>query len=131
MLATYVCAAAVNGQATVNAAEQRWIAATMMLWAPLVAVLVTSPVRWLENLLRTEGAAHTAVHHDAELTQVERIAIRVAAVAWACAAAAMVDLLVRHDVSDQGRVACIAAFAVSVVVGALVLIAPQRRRRAG
>ena len=127
-LATYVCAAAVNGQATVSAPEQRWIAATMMLWAPLVAVLVTSPVRWLENLLRTEGAAHTAVHHDAELTQVEKIAIRVASVAWACAAIAMVDLLVHHDITTQGRVGCIVALAVSAIVGALVLVAPQRRR---
>jgi hypothetical protein len=49
-------------------------------------------------------------------------------VAWLCAAAGMVSLLVHHDVTDQGRVGCIAALIVSTCVGALVLIAPQRRR---
>lgn len=129
-VATFVCAAAVNGQATATAPEQRWIAATMVIWAPTVAVLVTSPVRWLENLLRTEGAGQTALHNDSELTQVERIAIRIAAVAWLCGMIAMITLLVRHPVTDQGRLGCIITLVASTMMGAGVFIAPWRRRRA-
>ena len=36
-----------------------------------MVLAVTTPVRWLERLLRNEGAPHTAVHQDPELTMVE------------------------------------------------------------
>ena len=56
--------------------------ASMVLWAPIVLIVVSSPVRWLESLLRSEGAKHTAVSHDHELTQLEDVTARFAGAAW-------------------------------------------------
>lgn len=123
-VATFACAAAVNGQARIGAADERWIAGTMALWAPIVLLVVSSPVRWLESLLRTEGARHTAVSHDKELTQLEGITARIASAAWLVSAASMVILLVHHPVSRQGFVAVIA---VLVVSGGLFVLALTRR----
>ena len=123
-VATFACAAAVNGQVSIGAADERWIAGTMALWAPVVLLVVSSPVRWLESLLRTEGARHTAVSHDKELTQLEEITARIASAAWLVSAAAMVILLVHHPVSNQGLVAVIA---VLVVSGGLFVHALTRR----
>ena len=96
----------------------------MVLWAPVVLIVVSSPVRWVETLLRTEGAQHTAVSRDAELTQLEEVTARIAAVAWVVSMVSMVLLLVHHPVSSQGAVAIGVTIAVSAV---LVVIAAARR----
>jgi len=124
-VALFACAAAVNARATISAADERWIAGVMSLWAPTVLIVVSSPVRWLESLLRTEGAQHSAVSRDKELTQLEEVTERVAGVSWVVSVAAMVVLLVHHTVSTQGTVAVSAALAGS---GALALVAIDRRR---
>jgi len=82
MLATFVTATAVNDPAGLRFSDQRWIAATMALWAPVIVIVVTSPVRWLEELLRSEGAQRSAVRNDPEYTQVEDYAARVALGTW-------------------------------------------------
>jgi hypothetical protein len=122
--ATFACAAAVNGQARIGAGDERWIAGAMALWAPVVLLVVSSPVRWLESLLRTEGARQTAVRHDKELTQLEEITARVASAAWVVSATAMVILLVHHPVSQQGGIASIVALAVS---GGMFVVSLTRR----
>lgn len=126
-VAAFASAAAVNSSASITAADERWIAATMVIWAPLIVLVVSSPVRWLASLLRSEGAAHTAVEHDTELTQLERVAARIAAVAWLAAFIAAVMLVVDHEVSSQGRVAFVTAIYVSIT---LVVVAVRRRSRA-
>ena len=109
---------------TSDAADERWIAGTMVLWAPVVLIVVSSPVRWLESLLRSEGAQHTAVSRDAELTQLEEVTARIAAVAWVVSMTSMVLLLVHHPVSNQGAVAIAVTLLASVV---LVVVAVVRR----
>ena len=96
----------------------------MVLWAPVVLIVVSSPVRWLESLLRSEGAQHTAVSRDAELTQLEEVTARIAAVAWVVSMTSMVLLLVHHPVSNQGAVAIAVTLLASVV---LVGFAAARR----
>jgi hypothetical protein len=123
-VATFAAGAAVNGETTVSAADQRWIAGTMLIWAPVVLIVVSSPVRWLESLLRSEGATHSSVSRDAELTQLEDVTARVAGVAWVVSMTAMIVLLVHHPVSSQGRVAVVGVIAVSV--GATVVALVQR-----
>lgn len=123
-LASFASAAAVNGQAVISAADERWIAGTMVLWAPVVLIVVSSPVRWLESLLRSEGAQHTAVSRDAELTQLEEVTARIAAVAWLVSMTSMVLLLVHHPVSNQGAVSIALTLLASVV---LVVVAVARR----
>jgi hypothetical protein len=126
-LASFACAAAVNGQARIAAADERWIAGAMALWAPVVLLVVSSPVRWLDSLLRSEGANHTAVSRDRELTQLEEITARVATGAWLVSAAAMIILLVHHPVSNQGAVGVVV---VLVASGGLFLLALARRLKA-
>ncbi|MDP2289701.1 MAG: hypothetical protein Q8M22_00840 [Actinomycetota bacterium] len=131
-LAAFAAAAAVNGQPTISAADERWIAGTMALWAPVVLLVVSSPVRWLETLLRTEGAQHTAVSRDHELTQLEEVTARIASVAWVVSVAAMILLLVHHPISRQGGIAVFAALAVSsglFIVLLLRFLAVRRDRR--
>lgn len=126
-VATFGCAAAVNGQTRVSVPDERWIAGVMAIWAPTVLIVVSSPVRWLESLLRTEGAGQTAVSRDHELTQLEDVTARFAIVAWVVSTAAMLRLLVHYPISRQGAVAVIAALAVSVVM----LLVVMYRRMAG
>lgn len=112
-IAAFACAGAVNGETTVTPADQRWIAGTMLIWAPIVLIVVSAPVRWLESLLRTEGATHAGVGHDPELTQLEDITAKVSFVSWLVAGVAMVVLLVHHPITSQGRVAVIGSLVVS------------------
>ena len=130
-IAAFACAAAVNGETTVTAADQRWIAGTMLIWAPVVLIVVASPVRWLESLLRTEGARHSGVSHDPELTQLEDVTARISAVTWLVSAASMVTLLVHHPISSQGRIATIAVVAVSGVLAATALARRWQHKREG
>lgn len=126
-LAAFASAAAVNGSATIGAPEERWIAAIMSIWAPTVLLAVSSPVRWLASLLRSEGAVHTAVERDTELTHLERVAGRIGSLAWVVSVAAAVLLLVDHPVSRQGAWAMAVALAVSVL---LALVAVRHRLHA-
>ena len=52
----------------------------MAIWAPAVLLVVSAPVHWLTSLLRADGAAHTAVERDHELTHLERVTGRIAQV---------------------------------------------------
>ena len=104
-LAAFASAAAVNEQAAIAAADERWIAGVLLVWAPVVLLVVGAPVRWLERLLKAEGARHTALGNDRELTQVEDVTARVALVTWLVSGAAAIGLLVDHPVTTQGRIA--------------------------
>lgn len=111
-LSTFACAAAVtavNGVHVVGHADERWIAGALLLWAPFVIFAVTAPVHWLETLLRSEGATHTALRRDRELVRLEDMTAKIATVVWLAALAAMITLLVNHPVSDQGRIASLLA----------------------
>lgn len=128
-IAAFASAAAVNGQATVSAADQRWIAATFLIWAPAVLIVVSSPVRWLESLLRSEGAAHSGIR-DPELTQLEDVTAKVSAVVWVVSAASMATLLINHPISSQGRIGAYGAIVASVVLAG-VDFAQRWKRRGG
>lgn len=127
MLATFVTATAVNDPAGLREADQRWIAGTMAIWAPVVVIVVTAPVRWLQELLRAEGATVSAVRNDPEYSQVEDYATRIAFVTWSVAVAALLDLLIRGETSTRGAVGAIVALAASVALGAVAI---SRRRDA-
>ncbi|HQV59056.1 MAG TPA: DUF1775 domain-containing protein, partial [Ilumatobacteraceae bacterium] len=44
------------------------LAAIVLIWAPIVMLAVTAPIRWIEHLLRSDGATSTALTDDVELT---------------------------------------------------------------
>lgn len=116
-LATFAAAAVVESKAPLSGGDLVWLAAILLAWAPTVVIAVTTPVRWLERLLRNEGATHTAVHQDAELTMVEDATVRLAICGFVVAAAAMGWAVTRSDVRLTGRV----AGAVVLVVASLAL----------
>jgi hypothetical protein len=126
-IAAFASAAAVNGETTVSAADQRWIAATFLIWAPAVLIVVSSPVRWLESLLRSEGAAHSGIR-DPELTQLEDVTAKVSFVVWMVSAASMATLLIHHPISSQGRIGAFGAIAVSVVLAGIDFAQRWKRR---
>jgi hypothetical protein len=117
-LTAFACAAAVNSQAHVTAADERWIASALLIWAPVVLLAVSSPVHWLESLLRAEGAQQANVIRDHELTQLEEVTARLAGLTWALAAVALVLLVVHHHVSHQGVIAVAVVAAASGALGA-------------
>lgn len=128
-IATFGCAAAVNGQVRVSAPDERWIAGVMVLWAPTVSIVVSSPVRWLDSLLRSEGATQAAASHDHELTQLEDVTARFAVVAWAVSTVAMVRLWVHYPITGQGAAAVLVALVVSTAMFGLVVSRRVARRR--
>lgn len=127
-LASFATAAAVNGRARVSVPSERWIAGAMLIWAPVALIVVASPVRWLEKLLRSEGAQKATVARDRELTELEEVTGRIVTVAWACAMAAMITLLVHHPVSAQGKFAVVAVMGVSTVAFATAVARHFMRR---
>jgi hypothetical protein len=126
-LTAFVCAAAVSGDDTLSLADQRWITGALLLWAPAAVLVVASPVRWLERVLRAEGATRTAVRNDTELTQVEDLTNRSTVAVWLAAAMAMVLLHLHHPVTAAGRVCGLGVLAGSAAVLAASVL--RRRRR--
>lgn len=90
-----------------------WLAGIVLVWAPLVVVAVTSPVRWIEKLMRDEGAPSTAVAHDPELTFIERVSLRIAAVGWLAAVTAMAVTVGEDTVTRQATVAALVVLGLS------------------
>jgi hypothetical protein len=126
-IAAFASAAAVNGETTVSASDQRWIAATFLIWAPAVLIVVSSPVRWLESLLRAEGATHSGIR-DPELTQLEDVTAKVSLVAWLVSVASMITLLVHHPISSQGRIATVVVVMGSGALACLAFVQRWQRR---
>ncbi len=76
--------------------EATWLSGILLVWAPAVVLAVQSPVRWIEQLARSETSSATAVANDPEFTFVERVTLRIVAVAGAAAAAALVAALIQR-----------------------------------
>jgi hypothetical protein len=99
--------------------QEVWLAAILLIWAPVVIFAVTTPVRWLDRQLRSEGAGHTGVADDHELTRVEDVTVRLAVIGFIASAAAMVVALFSSGLTDAtvvGGVVVLALAFVSVMV---------------
>lgn len=127
-MAVFAAAAVVDGLVEVRPPDMVWLASIVMAWAPGVVFAVTSPVRWLERLLRNEGATHTAVADDPEFTLVERISIRMAAAGWLFAAVGMFLVLPDDAVTPEGQVAGTIVAVVSVAALVATLLVGDGRR---
>lgn len=89
-----------------------------LAWAPVVVLAVTSPVRWIENLMRDDGAPSTAVADDPDLTHVERVSVRIAAIGWLAAALGMVIAATTEGVGTSPR-----ALGLAVLGGSTLAVA--------
>ncbi len=92
-----------------------WLAGIILIWAPVVVLAVTSPIRWIEHLMRDDGAPSTKVADDPELTFIERVTLRIAAAAWLTAGAAMVVALSDGSLSSADRWVGLSVLVVSVL----------------
>jgi len=124
--ASFVAAAAATDPTGLTASDQRWIAATMAIWAPITILVATSPVRWIEGLLRAEGSGRSTVRDDPELTHAEDVASYIALGAWLAAFVALGLLALDHPLSTEGAIGAMTALVGSL---ALLVFAVVRWRR--
>ena len=114
VLATLASAAAVTDATAVTAADQRWIAAVMALWAPCTIFVTTAPVRWIEDLLRAEGATRSTAGLDPEFSRAEDVASIVAIGTWALSVVALALLTFGdHPMTTRGNVGAVSTLVVS------------------
>ena len=104
-LAVFAAAAVLEDSTTIGPTEELWLVCITALWAPSLVAVVTAPVRWLDQLLRAEGASSSAVANDPELTKVERLAIWAAGAAWLLVAVAAIAVAADEGADDGGIVA--------------------------
>ncbi len=104
-LAVFAAAAVLEDTTTIGPTEELWLVCITAIWAPSLVAVVTAPVRWLDQLLRAEGASRSAVADDPELTKVERLAIWAAGAAWLLVAVAAVAVATDAGADDGGIVA--------------------------
>lgn len=122
VLANYIAAAAVDDPLGLRSVDQRWIAATMVMWAPIIMLVVASPVRWLESLLRAEGADRSTVRDDPEFTQAENVTSYIAVTVWLLAAVVLVRLQFADGITPQAAIASGLTLATSTALLAFALI---------
>lgn len=126
--AVYAADAVASGiGATVRPATAAALSAIGLLWAPAVVAGVTAPVRWVETLMREDGARAAAVGADPELTYVERVALRIAVAGWLAALVAMTLTFV-DDAATTTTVVW-GSIAIAVSIGLTILSARGGRLR--
>lgn len=104
-----------------------WLAGIILIWSPIVVLAVTSPIRWIEHLMRDDGATSTKVADDPELTFIERVTLRIAAAAWLTAGAAMVIAISDGSLPSADRWAGLSVLVVSVLAVAVAAITGRFR----
>jgi hypothetical protein len=125
-LAVFAAAAVLEGSTTIGPTDELWLVCITTVWAPSLVAVVTAPVRWLDQLLRAEGASRSAVANDPELTKVERLAVWAAGAAWLLVAIAAIAV----SIDDNAHDGTLVSLAVVGVAGVLLWWQLFRRWRA-
>lgn len=120
-LAVFAAAAVVEGKQVLGHADMAWLAAVHLVWAPLVVLAVSTPVGWLDRLLRNVGASTTGASEDPAFTHVEEVTVRLALLGWVAAFVAMVVALADDVVSSGGRALGIAVLVVTAAALFVIL----------
>jgi hypothetical protein len=97
-VAMFAAAVAIDHDPTTRPRTLLWMAAAVVMWAPLVTIAVTAPVNWVMKLARSDNATDRAAKADREFTLFEDTAVRLAVLAWMAAFAAIV-VIDRRDTS--------------------------------
>jgi hypothetical protein len=92
-LAVVIASAVVQADPGIKASSELWLAGVFAFWSSCVVVAVGAPVRWIDALLRSEGAVATAISNDREFTRIEQYAKVAASVVWVLSAAEIVVVL--------------------------------------
>jgi hypothetical protein len=128
LLLAFALAAVVERSPDLDLAAQRWFIALFMIWAPALLIVVRSPVRWLGNLLRSEGAVSSGIRYDRELTRLESV------MAWYSALVALLasaSAIAVHRAADDSTGTWIftAAVLAALILEATLLVSEVRTRR--
>ena len=102
-LAVFAAAAVVEGKQVLGPTDLAWVAAVHLVWAPLVVLAVSTPVAWLDRLLRNVGASGTGAREDPAFTHVEEVTVRLALLGWVAALVAMVVASTDEVMTGVGR----------------------------
>ena len=121
-IAVYATLAVIRADPDVSNRSELALIAIFAWWAPAIVYVVSSPVRWVESLLRAEGATVASVAADKEFSHLERLTVGVAATGFALSAASLVALVIGGDASRSGEVGvglavALAAVALAMAVG--------------
>lgn len=130
LLATVLCiyvAAAVVESGPLDPGARAWVAVVLMVWTVLAVVAVVTPLRWIEQRLRADGAARTAAARDKELTTVERTTIGLAVAGHLTAGAALMVLFLEGEL-ESSVVAGGVAIGGCSTIGLLALLVTWVRR---
>lgn len=115
---TVFAAAAVTARdERVGASGQLWLAVIFALWAPTVCAAVSSPVRWVDALLRADGATSNSVAADPEFTRFERVVIAVGAVVLSLSVVVLVTRIVDGTSAGDTLVAAASIAAAVIAFG--------------
>lgn len=102
-VSTFVMAAVVESSPGIDTSAERWLVATLAVWAPAVLFVSSAPVRWLGQLLMSEGATTAGIRYDKDLTRLERVVAVVSSVVLVGAVVCGV-VLAGRDPSTVGAV---------------------------
>jgi hypothetical protein len=119
-ISTFVMAAAVETGPSVDESAERWIVTALVLWAPAVVFVTSSPVRWLGQILKAEGATTSGIRYDKDLTRLERVA-SVFSLAVLVGAVACGIVLLTRDATTAGTIGLAAACVVGCATEAVLL----------
>jgi hypothetical protein len=122
-LAVVVAAAVLQADPAVSASSELWLAAVFAFWASFVVVAVGAPVRWIDQLLRSEGAARTGISKDREFTTIERMGIVAGTFVWSLAVVEVIFVLAT-ETNGARRIGF--ALGILVVSGVALGVALQR-----
>lgn len=125
-MAVFAAAAVTSRDSGVDPTGEIWLLSTFALWAPAMVLAVSSPVRWVEGLLRADGATAHAMAADEQFTHFERISIRVGA---AVLATIVVTLALR--IADGGEGVWLACGTVVVASAVASFVLAARRSVVG
>lgn len=119
VIAVYATLAVIRADPAMSRKSELALTAIFAWWAPAIVHVVSSPVRWVESLLRAEGATVASVAADNEFSLLERITVAVAVSGFLLAVTSLIVLLVVGDVPTAGAVG--ATIAVVLAAAALVV----------
>jgi hypothetical protein len=90
-IAVFASAAVTRADPALGESSGLVLIAIFAWWAPAIVYVVGSPVRWVEGLLRAEGATVASIAKDREYSTVERTTIAVGIAVSVAAGAALIS----------------------------------------
>lgn len=92
-----------------------WLAGIIALWAPVIILAVTAPLRWIISSAKADRASDAALSADPQFSSFEDITVRVAVLAWLTAIAALISQATGTDTNQFAPDATVVLSAIALV----------------